>query len=82
MAIKPGAQTLKIKEQIIEDPVTGLSFQFVAVPGADAPFRLQICGNLPYGNREILFTGDGVEAGAGTSLTGSCRPSWLREVSG
>ena len=39
MAIKPDAGILKIKEQIIEDPVTGLSFQFAVVPGSSAPFR-------------------------------------------
>ncbi len=36
MAIKPDASNLKIKEQIIEDPVTGLVFQFVVVPGSNA----------------------------------------------
>ncbi len=80
MAVKPDAETLKIKEQIIEDPVTGLSFQFVAVPGGDAPFRLRVFGDLSFGNREFLFDENGEEAGAGTALSGSCHPSWLREV--
>ena len=35
---------------------------------------------LPFGNREILFDGDGKEAAAGT-LTGEFRrPSWLKSV--
>lgn len=81
MATKPNADTLKIKEQIIEDPVTGLSFQFVVVPGSTARFRLRVFGNLPCGNREFLFDENGEEAGAGTALSGSCHPSWLRDVS-
>ncbi len=80
MAVKPDARILKIKEQIIEDPVTGLSFQFAFVPESSAPFRLRIFGDLPYGNREIIFDKNGEEAGAGTALSGSCHPSWLREV--
>lgn len=80
MAIKPAAAECLIKEQIIKDPVSGLTLQFVSIPGSDAPVRLRIFGNLPYGNREILFDKHGAEAGAGTALIGSCPPSWLREV--
>lgn len=80
MAVKPDAGILKIKEQIIEDPVTGLSFQFVLVPESSALYRLRIFGDLPYGNREIIFDKNGEEAGAGTALSGSCHPSWLQEV--
>ena len=80
MAIKPDAGTLKIKEQIIEDPVTGLSFKFIVVPGSTARYRLRIFGSLPYGSREFLFDEDGAEAGAGTAMGGSCRPSWLQEI--
>lgn len=82
MPLKPDGADCLIREQIIEDPVSGLTFQFVSKPGSDAPVRLLIYGNLPYGNREILFDRKGAEAGAGTALTSSCRPSWLREVSG
>lgn len=80
MAVKPNGSFCAIREQIIEDPVSGLTLQFVHKPGTDAPYRLQIFGDLPYGNREILFNEDGAEAGAGTALAGACRPSWLREV--
>lgn len=80
MSIKPDANTLKIKEQIIVDPVTGLVFQFVVVPGSSALYRLRVFGDLPHRNREFLFDKDGAEAGAGAALSGPCRPSWLQEV--
>jgi hypothetical protein len=80
MAVKPNGGTCTVREQIIEDPVSGLTFQFVSVPNSDAPVRLRIFGDLPHGNREILFDKNGDEAGAGTSFSGSCNPSWLREI--
>lgn len=80
MAVKPNAQVCMIKEQIIEDSVSGLTLQFEFKPDSDAPVRLRIFGDLPHGNREILFDRDGIEAGAGTSLAGACRPSWIKEV--
>lgn len=80
MAVKPNGSVCVIREQIIDDPVSGLTLQFVHKPGTDAPYRLHIQGNLPHGNREILFNEQGAEAGAGTALAGSCPPSWLREV--
>ncbi len=81
MAVKPNGAICAIREQVIEDPVSGLTLQFIHMPDSDAPVRLRIHGDLPHGNREILFNHDGVEAGAGTALNGSCRPSWLKEVS-
>ncbi len=82
MAVKPSGQLCGIREQIIEDPVSGLTFQFLLVPDSDAPVRLRVFGALPHGNREFLFDHNGQEAGAGTAFSGTCRPSWLREVSG
>ena len=82
MALRPNGGVCSIREQIIEDPVSGLTLQFIHKPGSDAPFRLYIFGNLPHGNREILFDTTGAEAGSGTALTDSCRPSWLKEVKG
>ncbi|MCZ6607709.1 MAG: hypothetical protein O7A64_08590 [Alphaproteobacteria bacterium] len=82
MAVKPSGQLCGIREQIIEDPVSGLTFQFLLVPDSDAPVRLRVFGALPHGNREFLFDRNGQEAGAGTAFSGTCRPSWLREVSG
>jgi hypothetical protein len=82
MALKPDGALCSIREQIIEDPASGLTFQFVHAPNSSAPVRLRIFGDLPFGNREILFDKNGNEAGAGTALTDSCRPTWLREVKG
>ena len=43
--------------------------------------RLVIAGrSLPFGNREIIFDGEGREAGAGTLLGEYKRPSWLKGV--
>jgi hypothetical protein len=81
MALKPNGGTCAIREQIVEDCASGLTLQFTHMPGSDAPYRLRIHGEmLPFGNREILFDADGAEAGAGTALVDSCRPTWLREV--
>ena len=80
MALKPNGGVCSIREQIIEDPVSGLTLQFIHMPGSDAPYRLHIFGLLPFGTREILFDADGKESGAGTALTDSCRPNWIREV--
>lgn len=78
MAKKPKAQDWTVKEQIIDDPASGLMIQFET--GADGLPRLRIFGELPFGNREFIFDPEGVEAGAGTVTVGACRPSWLREV--
>jgi hypothetical protein len=81
MAIKPDAENLTIKEQIIEDPVSGLSFQFTVTEGGNSPFRLHVFGALPNGNREFVFDKDGIRSGAGSTIGGICRPTWLSEVS-
>lgn len=80
MAIKPNGGICHIREQIIEDAVSGLTFQFALVPGTSVPFRLRIFGDLPHGNRELAFDANGEQTAAGTMLTGSCAPSWLRAV--
>ena len=80
MPSKPGGATIKIAEQIIEDPVSELTFHFEQA--SDGTGRLRITGNLPYGNRDLIFDADGHEAGAGVSLCCSPRPSWLKEVEG
>jgi len=80
MAVKPGADTLKVLEQIVEDPVTGLTLQFSVVPGAKTPFRLRIFGALLTGSREIRFDANGKKAGSETALLDVHRPTWIREV--
>ncbi len=80
MAIKTEAAPWAIPEQIIEDPASGLTFQFEVVPDTSAPLRLRIFGNLPFGNREILFNSAGKKVGTGTATTGLCRPAWLQDT--
>lgn len=80
MPVKPAAAVLPLKEQIFEIP-GGLTIQLLASEAEDAPYRLILHGDaLPFGSYEVLFNAEGEEAGGGTALTGSCRPSWLREL--
>ena len=78
MTIKPNGQICIIKEQIIEDLVSGLTLQFERLDTETT--KLTIYGDIPFGNREIIFDKDGEETGAGTALMGVRRPSWLSEV--
>lgn len=78
MSIKPDAKWWSVREQIIEDPASGLTFQFEVMP--DGSPRLRVFGDLPFGNREFVFNADGEEAGAGTAVGGLCRPAWLCEL--
>ena len=81
MPLKPNARDWTIKEQILEDPASGLTIQFERVDSdSDAPFHLRLFGDLPYGNREIIFGPDGTEVGAGTHLGGCHKPAWLTDV--
>jgi len=78
MPVKPNGNLCQIREQIIEDQASGLILQFECNGGKP---RLVIAGKtLPFGNREILFDGDGREAAAGTLLGEFRRPSWLKGV--
>ena len=78
MPIKPNGTTCAIKEQIVEDPASGLILQFEC---ADGRTRLVIAGRaLPFGNREIIFDSEGREAAAGTLVGEFRRPSWLKGV--
>ena len=79
MGLKPDARDWTIKEQIIEDPVSGLTFQFEVPPNGEP--HLRIYGpSLKFGNRDIVFGLDGKHAGAGTSVSGLCRAAWLTKV--
>ena len=78
MPIKPNGTLCTIREQIVEDPATGLILQFECKDGRT---RLVIAGaSLPFGNREIIFDRDGKEAAAGTFTGEFRRPSWLKKV--
>ena len=79
MSIRTNAKDWSVKEQIIEDLVSELTFQFEVLPGGVKILR--IFGNLlPYGNRDIYFDLDGIEAGSGTSVSGLSKPSWPTEI--
>jgi hypothetical protein len=78
-SIKNDAKQWTIKEQIIEDLVTGLTFQFEVSPNGEPRFRIY-GKDLPFGNREIFFTLDGEEGGSGTATQGICRAGWLQLV--
>jgi hypothetical protein len=78
MPVKPNGALCSIREQIVEDPATGLILQ---IECDDQRTRLVIAGgSLPFGNREIIFDKDGREAAAGTYVGDFRRPSWLRKV--
>ena len=63
--IEANGKTFCIKEQVIDDPVTGLSLIF-------SGDRLRIVGNvLPFGNRDFQFDKDGKLMGTGVGL-GKC----------
>lgn len=79
MPLKPDARDWTIKEQIIEDPVTGLTFQFEVPPNGEPHLRIY-GSSLEYGNRDFVFSQEGLNVGAGQSVSGLCRPAWLTEV--
>jgi len=65
--IKENAKTLHVKEQYINDLITGLTLIFRVTPGGEA--RLHLLGNiLPFGNRDFQFDRNGKLAGTGTGL--------------
>lgn len=83
MATKPNAKDCIIKEQIIEDAVTGLTLQFVKYDGKNRGCRLTIFGeNLPFGNRDIFFDSNGEDAGSGTHVGECPKPTFIKEQVG
>jgi hypothetical protein len=67
-----------VREQIIEDPASGLILQFEC---HDGRLRIVLAGKaFAHGNREILFDDEGREAAAGTLLGEFRKPSWLKSV--
>jgi hypothetical protein len=78
MPLKPNGALCRVREQIIEDPASGLILQFEC---DDGRLRLVLAGrSMPVGNREILFDEQGREAGAGTLVGEFRKPSWLKPV--
>ncbi|MBA7624975.1 hypothetical protein ES703_32395 [subsurface metagenome] len=67
--LMPNAKTVKIKEQIIDDPATGLMVVFRLTPSGES--RLHLVGDiLPFGNRDFQFGADGELVGTGTGTCG------------
>lgn len=61
------AKSWTILEQVLHDPVSGLSIHFEVL--ADGSPRLRLLGDgLPYHNREFMFDRDGKHTGAGTDM--------------
>lgn len=66
MALKPNAQTSRLREQTIEDLPSGLTLRFEAFEGGT---RMLIAGRaLPRGNREIVFDAEGRAISVGPAL--------------
>lgn len=79
MAAKPGGGVCRIREQIIEDAASGLTFQFVLKD--DGTARLYVIGpSLSLGNREFVFDAEGRLGATGTALTEVSKPCWLERV--
>lgn len=75
MGLRANGKCCIINEQILEDPASGLTFQFEL--REDGTTAMRFFGeSLPFGNREIIFDKDGVEIGAGTVTRGLCKPCW------
>jgi len=78
MPVKPNGGLCQVREQVIEDPASGLTLQFECEQGRT---RLVISGaSLPSGNREFLFDREGCEAGSGPLVGDLRRPSWLKKA--
>lgn len=68
-----------IREQVIEDPTSGLTIQFEVA--ADGTARLRVFGDgLEYGNRDFAFDSRGDLTGRGTALVGPNRPTVLVDL--
>ena len=85
MVLKDNAKDCVIKEQIVQDLGSGLTIQFERMPNGETYMRIfdthdEELGLMPFGNREIIFTNDGLEAGAGTFVSGKCKPTWRTEI--
>ena len=75
-ALKPHARDWTIKEQIIRDPVSGLTLQFDV--GSDGSPRLRIFGvSLPHGNREIGFAHDGQREWSSIAVSACPNAGWM-----
>ena len=71
MSVETRSREWVVREQIVEDPTSGLTFQFELSPEGRPVLR--VFGDaLPFGNREVHFDSFGWEEMAETQL-GACR---------
>jgi len=78
VSLKPGAQICRIREQILRDPASGLTFQFEIDDQGRTRFR--VFGDaIPAGNWEVGFE-DGKVSFTGTSLIGVSKPAWMTNI--
>ena len=74
VTIKPNAQMCSIREQILRDPASGLTFQFELDEKGRTRFR--VFGEaIPAGSWEVGFE-NGRLSFTGTQLA-TCKPTWL-----
>ncbi len=78
MAEKPNGRVGAVKEQIIEDPVLGMTLQITV--DEKGVTKLIFLGDFPLGNREHLFYPDGTHMGSGTHLSQCPAANWLQMV--
>ena len=74
-ARRQDAAAWRVKEQLIDDDVSGLAFKFEVSPNGSAVLKL-FGPILPHGNREIFFTPSGEVRYLATSVLGVERPNW------
>ena len=77
---KPNGENCRIREQILRDDASGLIFQFELDNEGYTHFRV-FGNNLPFGNRDLIFSPEGQLAGSGTVAKGLTRPCWMTNIS-
>ncbi len=80
MAEKPNGESIRLREQIIEDEVSGLTIQIERTPNGEG--RVRLFGNIPFRHRDFAFDRDGRLVGTGTGTCSTCASptSWLKVV--
>ena len=64
-----------VKDQLIDDDVSGLTLRFETLPTGEPVLRLY-GAILPHGNRVIRFSQAGEVKHLATSVLGTERPNW------
>lgn len=65
----------RVKDQLIDDDVSGLTMRFEVLPSGEPVLRLY-GAILPHGNRLIRFSRAGEFQHMATSVLGTERPNW------